>query len=103
VLSDTSVQLSWTNQNTTLTSALVNIITTIGRESYPGVTVTGDANGVIITGLHAGWSFDFSVTGTADDGSTLTSDVVTVQTTGSSTAVGDILGQLTLSNLLLAA
>jgi len=67
------------------------------------VTVTGDADGVIITGLHAGWSFDFSVTGTAADGSTLTSDVITVQTTGSSTAVGDVLAALSLSKLALAA
>jgi hypothetical protein len=102
-LSNTSVQLSWTNQNVTLTSAMVNIITTVGRQSYAGITVTGDADGLVVTGLHAGWKFDFSITGTAADGSTVTSGVVTAQTTGSSTSVGDTLGSLNFGSLLLAA
>jgi hypothetical protein len=102
VLSNSSVQLAWTNTGA-FTSALVNVITTVGRQSYAGVTVTGDADGVIITGLHAGWEFDFSITGTAADGSTVTSDVVTVATTGSSTAQAPVLGTLSFNSPLLAA
>jgi hypothetical protein len=102
-LSNTSVQLSWTNQNVTLTSAMVNVITTVGRQSYAGIAVTGDADGVIITGLHAGWEFDFSITGTASDGSIVTSTVATVATTGGSTSTPPVLGTLNFASLLLAA
>jgi hypothetical protein len=102
-LSDTSVQLSWTNPSVGLTSALVKIITTVGRQGYPGVTVTGNATGVTINGLHAGWQYDFSVIGQGTDGSTIASQAVTLMMPGSSTAVASALGTLSPNSVLLAA
>jgi len=82
VLGDNTIQLSWTT-TATLTSAEVSIITTEGRQMFLPVTVDGDVSSITIGNLHAGWRFDFAVTGTATDGSTVSSGTVTAQTTGS--------------------
>jgi hypothetical protein len=85
VLSNNSVTLSWTS-SATLTSAQVNIITTVGRQSFTPVTANGNVSSITINNLHSGWQFDFSITGTLADNSTVTSGTITTQMTGDPTA-----------------
>ena len=83
VLSDHSVKLTWTNSSA-LTSASVSIVTTVGRQVFSPVSVGGNVSTITINNLHAGWKFDFAVTGMLANGATVTSGVATVQTTGNS-------------------
>lgn len=103
VLSDTSVQLTWADTGIDQASAQIGVITTIGRQVYPTISVNGNTATATITGLHAGWQFDFTVMVANSAGQTVTSDPVTVLTTGSSTTASSAPMSIAANSSLLAA
>jgi hypothetical protein len=77
------VQVTWDDSNTDQVSAQIGVITTVGRQIYPTISVNSSTTTATITGLHAGWQFDLTVTITNSAGQTITSDPVTALMTGS--------------------
>jgi hypothetical protein len=92
--SDSSVTVTFDSPSTDIASAVVDVISTIGRQNFPPTVVPGLPSAsltkptVTITGLHPGWYIDFTIvaTGSGSNPATYTSNTITVFMPGSSTA-----------------
>src|SRR4029079_661366 len=61
-LSNDRVQLSWKNTGLgTIKAVRIEIVSTVSRQVFKSVTISGNVVGAILTNLHPGWQLDFKV------------------------------------------
>jgi hypothetical protein len=85
VLSDKSAKLSWLFENldpALVKSIRIEIISTVGREKFPSITIYGNPTSATISPLHPGWQLDLKVVAITKSGKEIAASPITVRMTG---------------------